>query len=532
MNTKISVGHSSPYGKEFSQRQNQRDRPFDITCLILYISRNYQPSNNKQPTTIPLMESKMKRWLKISLIGIIVLLIVAVGIAAGLLNKTLPIGAGFTAKYLCSSTFISQRDPEIVFREDVAPINPLFKNVGWQVNHEQKTVSADYFGLFTATAIYREGCGCSLVVGTSTEQMRRQTFFQPSAEDGRSARRQALPWPQGSRGPVDPMSLGLDSAKLQKALDNAFAEPGPARPKKTRGVVVVYDGRLVAERYAEAFHKDMPLLGWSMSKSVTNALVGILVKNGRLDIEMPAPVAEWQNIGDPRREIFLDQLLRMSDGLEFDEVYQPFRDVVYMLYDSYDYAAYAAGKPLAAKPDTRWNYSSGTANIIARIVRQTAEKNQPQYYDFIRDELFYKIGMYSALMEPDSSGTFVGSSYTFATPRDWARFGLLYLQDGVWQGERILPQGWVEYTTTPTPLAPRGEYGALFWLNAGSASDPEDRRWPNAPRDGFAATGFQEQKVIIIPSRKLVLVRFGATTDRKAWNSDEFIADVLAALPK
>jgi CubicO group peptidase (beta-lactamase class C family) len=480
------------------------------------------------------MENKMKRWIKFSLIGIIIFLFVTAGVAAWLLSKALPIGAGFTAKYLCSSTFISQRDPEIVFQEDVAPINPLFKHVDWRVEREKKSVSADYFGLFTTTAIYRDGCGCSLVIGTSAEQMRRQTFFQLSGEDGRRpAHRQDLSWPQGSQGPVDPMSLGVDSVKLQKALDKAFAEPDSARPKKTRAIVVIYDGRLVAEQYAEGFHKDMQLLGWSMSKSVTNALVGIQVRNRLLDIKRPAPVPEWQKEGDPRREITLDQLLRMSDGLEFEEIYAPFRDVTYMLYDSYDYAAYAAAKPAAEEPDTKWNYSSGTANIIARIVRQAAEKkNQPQYYNFIRDELFYKIGMYSALMEPDSSGTFVGSSYTFATPRDWARFGLLYLQDGMWQGDRILPQGWVEYSTTPTAQAPRGEYGALFWLNAGSDGNPEDRRWPGAPQDAFAALGFQEQKVIIIPSKKLVLVRFGATTDRKAWNSDEFIADVLEALPK
>jgi CubicO group peptidase (beta-lactamase class C family) len=202
-----------------------------------------------------------------------------------------------------------------------------------------------------------------------------------------------------------------------------------------------------------------------------------------------------------------------------------------MLYESYDFAAYAAGKPLKTAPDAEWNYSSGSANIIARIVRQAAEKDYPAYYTFIRDEFFHKIGMYSAVMEPDASGTFVGSSYTFAAPRDWARFGLLYLEDGIWQGERILPQDWVKYSTTPTPQAPRGEYGALFWLNAGTSSDPENRRWPSVPQDAFAALGFQEQKVIIIPSKKLVLVRFGATTDRKSWKSDEFIADVLAALP-
>jgi len=143
----------------------------------------------------------------------------------------------------------------------------------------------------------------------------------------------------------------------------------------------------------------------------------------------------------------------------------------------------------------------------------------------------YKIGMHSAGIEPDSSRTFAGSSYALATPRDWARFGLLYLQNGVWQGEQILGHGWVKYTTTPTPKAPLGEYGAHIWLNSGSADDPENRRWPSAPRDAFAALGFQEQKVIVIPSRKLVLVRFGATSDRKSWSTDEFIKNILACLP-
>jgi CubicO group peptidase (beta-lactamase class C family) len=221
----------------------------------------------------------------------------------------------------------------------------------------------------------------------------------------------------------------------------------------------------------------------------------------------------------------------MSSGLKFEEVYAPLYDATYMLYGSYDFGAYAANRPLETQPEAKWYYSSGTANIVAGIVRRAVEKDDEYYYRFIYEELTDRIGMYSAVLEPDSSGTFVGSSYTFATPRDWARFGLLYLQDGVWQGERILPAGWVTYTTTPTPGAPRGEYGAHTWLNAGSAANPEDRRWPAAPADAFAALGFQEQKVIVIPSRKLVLVRFGATSDRKTWNTNEFIKNVLASLP-
>jgi CubicO group peptidase (beta-lactamase class C family) len=224
--------------------------------------------------------------------------------------------------------------------------------------------------------------------------------------------------------------------------------------------------------------------------------------------------------------------MRMSSGLKFNEAYAPFSDAVSMFYDSYDFAAYAANKPLESDPEANWNYSSGTANIIARIVRQAAEEEYPDYFAFIHRELFDKIGMPGALFEADPSGTFVGSSYVFATAREWARFGLLYLQDGIWEGQRLLPEGWVRYTTTPTPKAPRGEYGALFWLNAGAAADPADRRWPSIPRDAYSAEGFQEQRVIIVPSKKLVLVRLGNCSGREAWDDEKFISDVLAALPQ
>jgi CubicO group peptidase (beta-lactamase class C family) len=473
----------------------------------------------------------MKRSVKIILIGSASIL-VAVMVAFGwLFSKAAPIGTGYVAKYLCSSTFISGRNPEIVFQEDVAPVNPMAKIVTYQIDRTNKSVTADSFGLFGLTAIYRDGCGCSLVIDTTADQMARQKLVPPDFKENRPQHSADLDWPAGSQGPVDPSSLGVDPLKLKAALDSAFSEPGPDKPRKTRAILVVYNGQLIAERYAPGIDKDMPLLGWSMTKTVTNALVAILVRQNRLDIMQPAPVPTWQADNDNRKKITLDQLLRMSSGLKFEEVYLPLYDATYMLYGSSDFAAYAAARPLEAQPDTKWSYSSGTANIVARIVRQAIEKEHDYYYSFIYDELFDKIGMYSAVVEPDSSGTFVGSSYTFATPRDWARFGLLYLQDGVWQDERIFPDGWVEYTTTPTPKAPRGEYGAHTWLNAGSASDPDDRRWPGSPRDAFAALGFQEQKVIVIPSRQLVLVRFGATSDRKAWNTDEFIKNILACLP-
>jgi CubicO group peptidase (beta-lactamase class C family) len=472
----------------------------------------------------------MKRPVKRLLTVVLLLSGAALAAAGWLAAKALPIGTGYAAKYLCTSVFVSGRDAQTVFEEDVRPVNPLAAVVAYRVDRPGAAVHADAFGLFASTAVYREGCGCTLAAGgVSAAALRGQT---PAARGIREAALDDLPWPQAAVEVAADLPPGVDPARLKKLLDAAFAEERPEAPRKTRAVVVVHDGRIVAERYAPGFHPRMPLLGWSMAKSVTSALVGVLVRQGRLDPQRPAPVPEWQAAGDPRREITLDQLLRMESGLAFDEVYLPLTDATEMLYGSADFAAAAAAKPLAGPPGSVWNYSSGAANIVARIVRQTVERDAPGgVADFMRRELFDKLGMASALIEPDPSGTFVGSSYAVATPRDWARFGLLYLWDGVWRGERILPEGWVRYTTTPTPKAPKGEYGAMFWLNAGAPADPSARLWPSAPRDAFAAQGFQEQKVIVIPSRKLVLVRFGATTERRAWDTDAFLAAALAAFP-
>ena len=399
------------------------------------------------------------------------------------LSDTLPIGTGHTAKTICSNVFISGRDAQDVFKEDIAPLHFLFAITDFEVDLEIKSVSAAAFGFAERKAIYREGCGCTIVNGLTEDELRQQKLGGVSVLKYLPEQRTRRPWPAGNHGPVVSLPAGVDAEKLAQAMDAAFAEPGSGNLRKTRAVVVVYDGRLIAERYAPGFGLDTPQLGWSMSKSVTNALVGMLVQQGKLELRSPAPVPEWQKKGDPRWKITLDQLLRMSAGLEFSEEYAPFSDAVYMFYDSFDFAAYAANKPLEAEPDGKWHYSSGTANIIARVVRQTIDKASENYYPYIYQNFFHKIGMLSMVMEPDPSGTFVGSSYMFATPRDWARFGLLYLQDGVWNGERILPEGWVKYTTTPTPRAPRGEYGALFWLNAGAQSDPSERLSVSAPLD-------------------------------------------------
>jgi len=471
----------------------------------------------------------MKKWQQRSLWALLVVMIIVSAGVGWFLYQAVSIGTGYTAKYLCSSVFISQRDPGVVFKDDIRPVDKtLTRIIDVEVDYSQKTVTARALGLLKSRAIYREGCGCTLVVGVSEDELRRQPL--PVFTPRRLPENQ--PWPDGEGGPDKSRPAGWDGEKLRQAIDQHFAEPGPDQKKQTRAVVVVYDGHLVAERYAPGFHKGLPLLGWSMAKSVTGAVLGIMVQKGMIDIRRPALVPEWQDPGDLRRAITIDQLLRMSSGLKFEEVYKPLRGVTTMLYGSSDFGAFAAVQPLEFRPDQKWHYSSGTANLLARVIRQTLEAAGQNSVSFIRRELFDRLGMTSAVFELDPSGTFVGSSYLVATPRDWARFGLLYLQGGVWQGQRVLPEGWVNYSSTPTPPAPRGQYGAHFWLNAGSASNPADRVWPRLPSDAFFADGYQGQRVVIIPSRKLVVVRFGLTPTPADMEFETFLVDVLGALPK
>jgi CubicO group peptidase (beta-lactamase class C family) len=295
-------------------------------------------------------------------------------------------------------------------------------------------------------------------------------------------------------------------------------------------VVVVHRGRIIAEQYADGITADMPLLGWSMTKSVMNAVIGIAVRYGKLVLEDPAPVPEWQEPGDPRGAITVDELLRMSSALEFDEDYgNPFADVNRMLWDEPSAGGYAATLPLAGVPDTEWQYASGTTNILSRVVRDViGEKN---YLSFPRRALFNRLGMRSAVLCTDAAGNFIASSFMYATARDWARFGLLYLRDGIWEGQRVLPEGWVKYSTTATPRAPKGRYGAHFWLNDGDAEHPADREYPLLPRDLYHASGFQGQDVMVIPSRDLVIVRLGMT-NHQAWGAQTFVKAVLKALPE
>jgi CubicO group peptidase (beta-lactamase class C family) len=306
-----------------------------------------------------------------------------------------------------------------------------------------------------------------------------------------------------------------------------FTEPNPRRLRRTLAVVVAVDGRIVAERYAPGITPDTALPGWSMAKSVMNALVGVLVDEGRLRLDQRELMPAWTG-HDPRAAITLEDLLRMRSGLRFEEHYgRPWSDVIRMLYGSHDMAAFAASRPLAAAPGTVWQYASGTSNILSAIVRRTV--GDAAYHAWPRQVLFEPLGMTSAVLEPDASGTFVGSSYMTATLRDWARFGQLYLDEGMAAGTRVFSRDWVRFTTSPTPQSPDGRYGAHWWvkLNPDIGGDSEDSQ--RIAGDAFHAVGHEGQTITVIPSRRLVAVRLGASIHIDAWNQAAFTAAVQDA---
>jgi CubicO group peptidase (beta-lactamase class C family) len=275
---------------------------------------------------------------------------------------------------------------------------------------------------------------------------------------------------------------------------------------ETHAVVVVQGGRLVAERYAEGSGPETTRPSWSMAKSITQALVGLAYAEGKIDPFAPARVAEWAGAGDPRAAITLDQLLRMSSGLAFVEDYEPDHpsDVIEMLFGrgKDDVAAFAASFPLAHAPGSFFAYSSGTTNIVCRCLAEAVDLSGEAFHAAMRRGLFDPLGMASAAPRFDAAGTFIGSSYCFATPRDFARFGLLYLRGGVWEDRALLPSAWIDYARTPTFQQPGGDvdgaYGAQWWLGlAGPGS--------------FSAHGYDGQVILACPDRDLLIVRSGAT---------------------
>jgi CubicO group peptidase (beta-lactamase class C family) len=436
------------------------------------------------------------------------------------------VATGFLASVLCSGTFVSGLDPANMF-SDTTSAMPGARLITWamdyKVDRTTKDVTVTLFGLGRSHAVYRDGLGCHLDHGDAD--------LAPVAAE-RNAPPALLPDIAG------PAVVAPESPQLTAALDRAFAEPAAPPFRRTKAIVVVKDGRIVAERYAEGYGIDTPILGFSATKSVISALTGILVRQGKLALDQPAPVAAWQNPDDPRHAITVDELLRHTAGLALGSSLQAslgaaFEPVNRMKFMTSDMADYAESVGLETPPGSVWNYHDGNYLILSQLIRNAAGGTPADVLRFARSELFAPLGMRHVTLEFDASGTPEGSSQMLATPRDWARFGLLYLNDGVIGSKRILPEGWVNYSDAPTPNAFVG-YGAGFWSNLGDSFGAKYRVEQGWPRDAFFAKGTIGQYVIVIPSQRLVIARFGVTPNwpLAADGVSRLVSDVVDAIGK
>jgi len=443
--------------------------------------------------------------------------------------QLLRVAANYSAKIVCSNVFLAGRDPQEVLRSDIQSTgNPVLRLMRVSLVRERGLVRAGLFGLIgDGLAEYRAGAGCAalpdgkLHAGADAALVRTAAqdtapmLAKPGAAAGTGATAiDSLTWPDG------------ETVATDANLDHLVGDDGLAGPG-VRAIVVVHRGRIVAERYTAGFSATTPLLGWSMTKTVTAGLIGLLVKDGRLSLEQSAG---WPaGPGDARDRITIADLLAMSSGLHFDEAYGALSDVTRMLYLESDMAGFARAQPLDHPVGAVWSYSSGTAVILARIFQDAAGDNG---LSFVRERLFAPLGMRSATIETDAHGTLVGSSYMYAVARDWARYGQFLLQGGVWHGQSLLPSGYVNMMVTPV-AASSGQYGhGQVWLWGSAAEKPGENpdEAYGLPGDTFWMEGHDGQSIAVIPSREFVIVRLGLTPSSSRYRPQPLVQALLRAV--
>jgi CubicO group peptidase (beta-lactamase class C family) len=443
-----------------------------------------------------------KKALKFISIPIVLLIIYFIYANYSRLN----IISGYSAKNMSSSVFLAGRSAEFTDNNDNAfsPINLAVD----EVNYNSRSSTASVYGLMSRKAIYRDGIGSVLITDDFDVN---NSFLIPN----RNKTNNNLTFPYGDLPQKDTIFKNIEYNQLHSAIDDTFDDN---EIKKTRAVLVIYKDHIIAEKYADSLNEHSIILGWSMTKSITATIFGILQKQGKLNVNDKAAIESWQ--ADKRANITINDLLHMNSGLEWDENYNTISDVTKMLFLEKDMAKVQENKPLTGATNNSWNYSSGTTNLLSGMLRKKFKDHQ-DYLDFWYTALIDKIGMNSMLIETDEVGNYVGSSYGWATARDWAKFGLLYLHSGNWHGAQIFDEAWVDYIKTPTSGS-SGQYGAHFWLNAGGF-------YPDAPRDLFSANGFQGQRIFIIPSADIVIVRMGLAGS-EFFDFNEFLKAVLSCI--
>jgi len=439
-------------------------------------------------------------------------------------GSPMELGLAGYAKVLCSAVFVSGRDPQEAARNSGYFLMPpeLADKPAWTIDRDRKMVRMTLDGV-TREAQYYGDQGCII-----HPKDKPGIFFTPVAVKSRLPDAASQTWPMGDRTEVAALPAEIDRARLDAAVEAAFSDPAAL----TAGFVVVHKGRIVAERYMPGITRDTQLESWSMGKSVTSTLFALLVKDGTYTLEQPAPVAPWRKPGDPRGAIRNIDLLRMSSGLRFiatqDPDYTPdkgYPDHFYIYTGAVDVFEYSMNKPMQFAVNSVGRYRNSDPLTIGYLVKQAVTKRGEEYLTWPQRALFDRIGIRRQVLETDPYGNFIMTGYDYGTPRNWARLGLLYLQDGMWQGERILPEGWAKFVSTPAPAWKQGNYGGLFWING-------DASW-NIPKDAYFMAGAGGQNTFIIPSHQLVVVRMGhfrgAAAGRKTLNAA--FTHLMAAIP-
>lgn len=455
------------------------------------------------------------------------LLILLVILIVYLYKKFVPIvkiGLGYAAKTACSGVFIANRTLKSIQQNEIANSAASISKIS--INKQQKSATAKFLWL-QRKAIYREGLGATLISEAAESTLKNITRITNTESEQRT-----ILMSKDIKNYTNEAS-NFNCQLLKQAFTYAFDEPQKDNPRNTRAAIIVYKGNIIKEQYANGFNENTPLRGWSLTKSVMHALVGILVKQQKLDINAPIAIPQWKsNPSDERNKITLNHLLQMNSGLDFIEKYSIFSTVNTMLWLKADASKFAAAQKLLHQPGTHWNYSSGNTNIISKIIRDQFP-NYQDYLNFPYQYLFEPLGMHSAQMEADASGTYVGSSFMYATARDWTKFGLLYLNNGIHKCKQILTEDWVAYASKRNKVSNHGTYAAHFWKNAIEPTpDMESNKyWPGLPDDMFYANGYEGQNIVIIPSKETVIVRLGQTKDRHNWDVGKFVELVLKALP-
>jgi CubicO group peptidase (beta-lactamase class C family) len=450
---------------------------------------------------------------------VLFLLFAAIGYGIYYCWFSFPIISGYSAKNACSCAFIQARTKDSIAEEELGSFPLSLGSIA--INEKDSSVTGTVWGMAKRKAIYRNGFGCTLVNELSESAIRNQKISVPQQafiED-------SIRWPLGDDFATR-MITNNSRSYLDSAISFVFKQQYHNKKVYTRAVVVLQNGAIVAEQYGQGYNKNSKFLGWSMAKSITGALIGILVKGGKLNVAAPAPVTAWKNTNDNRHAITLENLLQQTSGLDFNENYNSYSNATNMLFKKADMAGYTASLPLKTVPGSEFYYSSGNSNILSGIVRTTV--GEKDYHAFPHTALFHKLGMYHTLLEPDASGTFVGSSYIYASARDYARFGLLYLNNGVANGEQILPEDWVRKTVIPSTVNKLKNYGYQFWLNGLDPNDASKKEFSEAPADMFYADGYGGQRIYIIPSLQLVIVRMGLNK----FDEHQFLKILLSAFVK